>query len=359
MDFAGTPNTSSPTTVLLIATNRDVLDQCMVMAKSAGLRVHGITSTTAALGRATSRLPGGNGWVLHVGQTGAEVVVQHGQDPAHLRHLNVPDNGSPEAAAALAGEIRRMMAAIPKNGTPMTLAVWRGPSENGQAGQGNILEQRLSMPVTTPDLDKLVATDSRDANAYAPAVAVALSAVEPAGLPVDFLHSRLAPPTPPRISPAKQLAIVGGVLAVLLVGGAVFHLNSKDRQLNDLVTKNKANETKVKNALTDESRLKEAQLWIRNGPHFVAVLRDISRLFPTQSNTVWATRLNNMRDIDSWEISGKTTSEQQARALLNSFLQSDRFSNAKLAYVQEDQAQAGRGNQQLYTFRIQFTYHGE
>ena len=51
--------------------------------------------------------------------------------------------------------------------------------------------------------------------------------------------------------------------------------------------------------------------------------------------------------------------EQQARALLNSFLQSDRFSNAKLAYVQEDQAQAGRGDQQLYTFRIQFTYHGE
>ena len=72
MDFAGSPNVSQTTTVLLVATNRVVVDECMAMARAAGLRVHGITSTTAALGRATSRLPGGDGLVLNLGASVAE-----------------------------------------------------------------------------------------------------------------------------------------------------------------------------------------------------------------------------------------------------------------------------------------------
>ena len=66
MDFAGASSTAEPTTVLLIATNKVLVDECKAMAEAAGLRVDAITSTTAALGRATSRLPGGDGLVLNM-----------------------------------------------------------------------------------------------------------------------------------------------------------------------------------------------------------------------------------------------------------------------------------------------------
>ena len=89
----------------------------------------------------------------------------------------------------LANEIRRTVAAIPRNGTPMTLALWNSSqTENPKS----ILEQRLSMPVTMPDVTNLVSTGSSDAQGYAPAVAVALSAME-SGLAVDFLHFALWP----------------------------------------------------------------------------------------------------------------------------------------------------------------------
>src|SRR6185295_7021681 len=98
---------------------------------------------------------------------------------------------------------------IPRNGTPQTLALWNNsPALN----PGSVLGQRLSMPVTTPELGSLVATDTADAEPYAAAVAVALAAMEPAGLPVDFLHSRLAAPKPPAVSRSKLAAIVLGVL---------------------------------------------------------------------------------------------------------------------------------------------------
>jgi hypothetical protein len=207
MDFAGTVSEQGPTTVLLMATNKVLLDECEAVAKEAGLKVHAITSTTVALGRATSRLPGGDGIVLSLGPNGAELVIQHGLDPAHLRHLNVITGA--DSLPALAAEIRRTVAAIPQNGTPQTLALW---NMGGVANPESVLQQRLSMPVSTPAVSNLALTEGIEAQRYAPAVAVALSALESAELPVDFLHSRLAPPKAPGLSMEKKLGIAGGII---------------------------------------------------------------------------------------------------------------------------------------------------
>jgi len=206
MDFAGTVSEKGPTTVLLVATNKVLLDECEAVARVAGLKVHAITSTTVALGRATSRLPGGDGMVLSLGPNGAELVIQQGLDPSHLRHLNVMAGA--DSLPALAAEIRRTMAAIPQNGTPMTLALW---NIGGMANPESMLEQRLSMPVSTPAVSNLALTEGIDAQRFAPAVALALSALESAALPVDFLHSRLAPPKPPGLSMPKMMRFKASV----------------------------------------------------------------------------------------------------------------------------------------------------
>lgn len=295
MDYAGTPSTSHATKVLLIATNRHLVEQCEAMAKSAGLRIQGITATSAALGRITSRLPDGDGWVLNLGHSGAELVVQHGADPAHLRHLNVAGGTTPEGIAGLAGEIRRVMATVPRNGTPNTLSVWRGPALPGDTNPTSVLEQRLGIPVNTPELRKLVATDNPEADAYAPAVAVALSALETTGLPVNFLNSRLTPPPPPLISTQKKLAIAAVILVLLGIGGAYYHLMQKRTELSRIETELANNKKEVDGARAEAQQLANAQNALTLGPNFIKVMRDVTQLFPQQPNTIWVKRFEHSR----------------------------------------------------------------
>ena len=103
-----------------------------------------------------------------------------------------PSSMSPPPAipsAFFAGEIRRTMASIPRNGTPQTLAVWNtGTSENPES----ILEQRLAIPVTAPGLDKLVSIDGTDTRAF-----IARDRRGPDGHGIHRPRRRL-PPFPPR-----------------------------------------------------------------------------------------------------------------------------------------------------------------
>jgi len=347
MDFAGQPSLAETTTVLLIATNKVVVDECEAMALAAGLRVHAITSTTAALGRATSRLPGGDGLVLSIGPGGAELVIQHGLDPAHLRHLNVV--GGTESISALAGEIRRTMAAIPRNGTPMTLALWNsGEAENPQS----ILEERLSMPVTTPEVSNLVITDVAGTEGYAPAIAVALAAMEPAGLPVDFLHSRMAPPKAPAMSNQKKLAIAGGLLVAAVAAFVYIDLSGKAGQAATLQAQITKNAKAVAAANATIARYDFAKKWLPKGPINIEVLRDVTQLFPSQGNTIWATSFGNSRDIYTWEIDGKASNQNYPQNLVDAMIaQPERFTNPRVtALLYEQQAQ-------LWSFRLQFTYN--
>jgi len=289
---------------------------------------------------------------LSLGSGSAELVIQHGLDPAHLRHLNIGGGAAPEALGALAGEIRRMVASIPTNGTPMTLALWSSGEENPQ----KILEQRLSMPVTMPQLSTLVSTTASGANGYAPAVAVALLAFEKEGLPVDFLNSRLAPPKEPAISAAKLTAIIAGVLIVGLSAWAFSDYGNVAKQRDVVqaqVTKMKPDVTKAQAEL---KRFDDADKWIPATPHFVRVLRDVTTTFPQQGNTVWATELTNERgDSDKWTLKGQTTSDAQVRSLRDKMAADHRFAKVQIGNIA---VLAGNNQQDLRTFTLNFEYKG-
>ena len=360
MDYAGTSSTAETTTVLLVATNRDILEQCEAFARAAGLKILAITATSAALGRATSRLPGGDGLVLNLGQSGSELVVQHGQDPAHLRHLNTVGASSPESIGALAGEIRRIIAAIPRNGTPQTLALWKDPSLADQSDTGALLEARLAMPVSTPELRSLLTTDNRDANAYAAPVALALSAMEPAGLPVDFLHSRLTPPAPPLISPMAQGIILIVVLVVGLIGWAFYDLGRKQQERDQLVQIINTKKSAVDDATLWKNRVLDANNRLPLGVYFVKAWRDVSDYFPRQGGTIWATHLSsNINDRSAWVLEGKSINETEAYSLAARMVPprgsldygTTPFATAEISTLREDTN--ARGQQ---TFTLRFTY---
>lgn len=367
MDFAGAPSEKVATTVLLMATNRALVGECEALARAAGLRIHGITSTTAALGRATSRLPGGDGMVLSLGPNGAELVFQHGLDPAHLRHLNVTTGA--DSIPALAAEIRRTIAAIPQNGTPMTLALWNaGAAQNAE----NVLEQRLSIPVTAPEVSKLALTNLAEAQKFAPAVALALAGLEPKGLAVDFLHSRLAPPKAPGLSMEKKLGIAGGILLAGLVAFAYIDLNNEQTRLAEVKKVKKAHQARVDIANAEILRYKTAEAWLRldkdastvsspvRAALFVAMMRDLTQLFPQQPNTIWATDVAcKVSDPYKWEVKGKASSTAYADSVHSAMLRSSLFSDSQLNINVETAAPGQRGSgQTLWNFVLTFTYQG-
>lgn len=372
MDFAGTTSEKEPTTVLLIATNKVLVDECEALARAAGLKDHAITSTTVALGRATSRLPGGDGLVLSLGPNGAELVVQHGLDPAHLKHLNVL--AETDSLPALAAEIRRTMAAIPQNGSPLKMALW---NLTGVVNPENVLQQRLSMPVTTPAVSNLVTTEVGEVQKYAPAIALALSALETAALPVDFLHSRLAAPKEPSLSMEKKLGIAAGILLAGFVAFAYIDMNNQTDKLAELRNIQRENKNEVDDANAEIQRYDTAQAWLRldkekttvgspiRAALFDQMMLDLTNLFmqgtnSAGGNTIWATDVAcKVSDPYTWEVKGKSVNQVYPDNVLRAMRNSARFSDSKLAIAMESKA-ASRTDQgpALYNFVLSFTYQG-
>jgi hypothetical protein len=347
MDFAGLTSTTEPTSVLLVATARDCIDQCTALAAAAGLRLRAITATAAALARVTGGLVNGEGVIVSVAPGNSELVVQHGDAPSQLRHLNVSEVESPEALAILAGEIRRTVAALPRNGSPLTLAVWDRQGDGGR--MSGRLQERLNLPVTSPDFASGIAGGA-NLKPFAPAIAVALAGTDASPLPLDFLHSRLAPPR--ERSNKRALGWAIAVAAAFVIAGivAAMDLNQKESELADLQKRVNAMSDDVKTAQTAADRLRIARAWNSRNPRFVACLRDLTALFPDEGS-VYATSLTLEND-GSGRLTGKASTQQLALALKDKVMAAKGFTKPQLEMRDSD-----RSDRET-TFVITFVYRG-
>ena len=355
MDFAGDTSSSEPTSVLLVAATRECIAQCESMAQTAGLKLHAITATGTALGRATSRVPGGNGVVVNLAPGGSELIVQHGESPTALRHLNMGDDPSADSLGLLAGEIRRSVAALPRNGSPLTLAIWEHDSNKSRGSTRNLLQERLSMPVAAPELHALASTNSDSPTQFAPAVAIALVSLEADRLPVDFLDSRLAPPPPPTNSRRIAWGVAFGILALAVIGAALYDYNSKQNQLDSDRAYLKSHADQIKQAKTEQARRDTVRNFNPGNPRMVACLRDVTAVFPDE-NSIYATSVNLTPQPDGTykgQLAGKAANEQSIQQLTARMSNNKNFSNVSNPDTRRDN---NRGTDE-FTFSISFIYH--
>jgi hypothetical protein len=363
VDYAGQTNPSAPSNVLLVATAQSVVHQCSEIARTAGLKLRGITATGAALGRATANLAGADtaiegkpdDLILSFYGGAVELIVQHGPDLTQIRNLSIPNPGSPESIAALAGEIRRSVALLTPNGSPISIAFW-DDSPGNATDSGNLLGQRLGMPVASPSLRGILANTSAppNLNAYAPAVAVAITALESRGLPVDFLHSRLAPPPEKSSKRPVVLAIAAGVVLLLGIIAGVVDLQTKQSTLDALIKKHNARASEIAVAETADQRLRDARKATVRKPRYSECLVDLTKLFPDEGNTIWATRFT-LSDNNKGLLTGKAVSEPYIRTLMHNMLADKQFINPTLVN-QSTVASPIRGNPPEHSFSISFTY---
>jgi len=325
-DYVGHTSTSIPSSVLLVATAQSDIDQCTQFAKAANLKLRGITATSVALARAAGK-SSGNSMILSLSAGAAELLVQDGNSPTQLRHLAIPNLGSPESLAALTGEIRRSVASLHRNGTSstITLSLWDDGSQ-----KPDLLEQRLGFPVRTHQLTTLAhinqAPGLQSRGSFAPAVAVAITALSTSKTPpIDFLHSRLAPPKESSNKRPLTIALYVVTAAILVIAAGLLDLHLKQNRLSDLNDKSLAHASEVKVAQTASNRLDEANRWIHRASRHVECLRDLTAIFPDEG-TIWATSLS-LSSANKGVLTGSAASEAQVRALKDLMLKSKNFIN--------------------------------
>ena len=213
-----------------------------------------------------------------------------------------------------------------------------------------MLEQRLGMPVTAAELRSLVATDAPGADAYLPAVAVALVAMDPAGLPLDFMDSRLAAAKPPAVSLQKKVGLAAAAVLAVLIGAGVYTLTSKASAVADQEDRNQKLAGQVKDAKALVKRYSDAVAWIPKGPHFVNLVRNLTYIFPQQPNTIWLTNLSS--NPEGWEMTGQAVNQNLVHNLVDALLNDPRF-------LQPNNTQTVLDQNGLITFKIRFSYLGE
>jgi hypothetical protein len=275
-DFVDNRNPEVAQPILLVATARKYVTALEKACEVARIKLAAIMPSAVALGEATARTGRENAMVLAVAATGSELTAQRGVVPAAVRHLRYNAQQS-----SFLSELRRLVSTLPTTGTDRELVLWDGSGLDGPA-----LSQQLGFPVRTGDIASLGVTASSNGNGqvnvngYAAAIALALAgtgAVGPSGPPVDFLHSRLAPPKVVRI-PRWTYSAAATVVVVIF---AMVSLNQT--QQADLAALQAQQHSlslldpQTMRAKADVKTITMARLWYNHDPRYLACLADLTK----------------------------------------------------------------------------------
>jgi len=360
-------------TVLLMATSRKYVDAAVAMCRGAKLNLVSVCPSAVALGQATSRgMPeADDSLVLFVGASGAELTAHRDASPSALRHLRAASS-----QPAFVSELRRAVSTLPRSrGTAQReLVLWDGAGIDADA-----LGSQIGVSVRQGDLPALgvnASTANRNGagRAFAAAVALTLPGVRGEGMPIDFLHSRLAAPKARRIPRWAYLAVIAVVACVGLGIYAYTDLQNQQAELDNLNTRLTALKPQIQTAEAFVSRVSFAQGWHNGEPRYLACLRDLTSAIPDDGQT-YATSLivreapketTNARSaavspaaaaakrtearVISGQLYGKTSDQQHVQFVLDHMKQIGAFRNVKLGGTQD----AGRGRE--VSFSITFDY---
>ena len=331
---------------LLAAAPRQVIDSMLTAAKAAGLTVTAVTSSTLALaGGSRGDILAGGRLVLCLQPGGVELAVHAAartnrgsvgpSGPRLLRHLPVRLGPATANLDSLCKELQRVMSlAAPSHDAqgPREVLVW--DSLGLQRETMESIGRQLGLPVRIcklpADLENLGGSAAGQVdNKFAQAAALAASEA-PAGS-MDFLHSRLAPPSVSRFG-RRTLGLAAAGVAVLLILAGVgldcYLQNSTvadlNKELDDL-----ANPSKEARKQVDDFQFIRG--WYDRRPEFLECLKEIANAFPQEARC-WVTNLRTKEDMQV-ELSVKAVNQEAALELLDRLKSSPRLANVTPMFI--------------------------
>jgi hypothetical protein len=270
--------TGSGTTVLLVATPKRYVEAAVSMCETARISLDIVTATALALGDATGRAAAKDVLVLSVASGGAEMTVQRDASSGAVRHLR-----GPQPEAPFINELRRAASMLPSSKSGRELIMWDGTGLDAKT-----LSDQIGVQVRSGDLPMLgIAAGSNGTGGnghhgpartgqYGAAIALALQGILDKAAPIDFLHSRLAPPKTHRV---PRWAILAAVVVVLFIGGTIWAYQQLHVQEAD-VDKRQAVYDAMKSRIDDTrafvDKVAFAQAWYGGDPRYIACIRDMT-----------------------------------------------------------------------------------
>jgi hypothetical protein len=365
-DFVPSDDGGAGKSVLLVATQRKYVEATTAACEAAKLTAVAVTSSAMVLGEASAKASGPNGMVLAVSAGGAELIVRRNGAASVMRHLRGPDQ-----PAAFVSAVRRVVSTLPSLGGNREMVLW---DQTGMDARS--LGEQLGLSVRAGDLPGLgvgVATASVNgaSSRYGPAVALAASVMAEGAPPIDFLHSRMAPPSS-RVLPRWAKAAIGVGAFVLLIGIYGFiELQHESGQLEAAKANLAGMQGQLDLAKAFVDKVSFAKGWHAEDPRNLMCLRDLTMALvddeqtyvtnvalrenvkaPNGATVVGGVKLPEPGTL-AGQINGKTPEQNGWSRLLDRLRHMPSFTDVKLGGTSN-----GEKNGEV-SFSITFTYIGK
>jgi len=360
-DYAAGSGENDKPTALLVAAPRQHVDNLVATARAAGLTVTGLTSSTMTLADSANGLMLADRLVLHVFRGGVELAMRSPGGLILLWRLAVsapPDAWGTAASDlwlnTLAHETRRAVYARLGDSAfeqIRELLVWDETGRN--LDPWNTLGHRLGTSARLCTSEEARGPGQTDASAngsqYSAAAAMALAGLKRQPLPIDFLHSRLAPRREVTIGRKVGWGIGVAAAALLAVGLLVIDLVLAEHEVANLETWLVEKADTVAAAKDVVAKHTHAGGWHHRRPPVLDCLREVTLAFPAEGE-IWSTSLR-MDEQMRGTLAGKAGSETLVLGVLDRLKANARFTDVMPLYLRE----AGRGGREV-AFALSFRF---
>ena len=285
-DFAaGSAGEGPSRTVMLAATPKKYIDGIESLCDSARLSPLIIMPSAIALGSVTGAALNREVLVLAVGSGGSELSAQAQTNATAMRSLR-----SAMPQPAFVSELRRAVSTMPASNGQREMILWDGAGVDAASLGRQIGVNIQAGELGTLGIDAAAAGSNGQGSKYAAAVALALSAMGEATPGIDFLHSRLAPPSAHRV-PRWAYFAAGVVLLLIILGISAYSDQSKlEQQVVDMQGQIAKQQKQADAARDFVSKATLAEYWHSSDPRYMACLRDLDEVIPEDGLT-YATNL--------------------------------------------------------------------
>ncbi len=327
---------------LLAAAPRSVVDPLLSMARTAGLSVAAVTSSTVALAASTRGVVlGGGRLVLCVLPTGVELALHTFGGPRLLRHLplRLTDEG---ASDRLAAELGRLLALAPPPGNtqaPRELLAWDALGIDRSLCESIARQFGATLRLAKlPDDIELLGAMPPQHTRFAQAAALSAGSLGEGAF--DFLHSRLAPPPVSRFGRRAVWGAVAGaavLLAVLaMLGDYTLHRHRVSALEDQLSQINPAAQAAKKQV--DDCTF--VQGWYDHRPEILKCMAQVAAAFPPEGRS-WATYMRTRDDLQI-ELSIKAINEDAVLEILDRLESNPNLANVTPMFLRQAGDKSGQ-----------------
>jgi len=356
-DFVGQTDRSKPSRVLVLGMLQSRLDEVAALCDKAGLTPLAAMPTVLAVSRVfgSEEQP-----TVVISSRTADIAWEAPSGARLLRHVAAIGGGR-TSAVSLAGELRRTLVLNPALGpAPSGIRVWQDPT--GAQEDLNLLQERSGLAAERIDARHLRQTtisptalngdaDRLEADAFLPAIALAMTGAADGAPPVDFLHSRLAPPVQQRFNRRTVQAIAAAVAVVL--GLVVFYIHVQNREAEAIALESRLSEMadELRAAQTRLDRFSYGRRYYTDRSRVLDCLSHISAAFGTDSS-IWTTRFQ-LYDGRRGQLLGRATDQRTVLSVRDRLAQNPVFENVSLTEMRTATGASGG-----ITFSMTFDFVG-